>query len=48
MVAGAVGFTVPVDGGEAEALAPLVGVEERAAVGERGVEVGGSDAGMTG
>jgi hypothetical protein len=48
MVAVSVGFTVPVDGGEAEARAALVGVEERALVGESGVEVSDSDAGITG
>lgn len=42
-----VGFTVPVDGGEAEEREALVGVEDRARVGESGVGVGDSDWGMT-
>ena len=43
-----VGFTAPVDGGEAETAGAIVGVEDRAPAGESGVEVSDSDAGIAG
>jgi hypothetical protein len=48
MVAVSVGFTDPVDGGEAEARAASVGVGDMAPVGPSGVDVDDSDWGMAG
>ena len=48
MVDVSVGFTVPVDGGEAEAAGAIVGVGGAAPVGESGVDVGDPDGGIAG